>query len=260
MFLRRSTISSNASRQVWKFTSKWYDRSNLKSLTFRKKSNAGRASLAGRIICWTKQSILRRIKLINVNYNFNAKEPSFISTFKITPFSNKLLSLVIFGSGAMTYFPASEFTKIFDIAFSQFNKNLKHLESRSAHFAVIKYAPLFRKVSNIALLPGKNAQYVRSSGCYAKIIKADSQNHTALVKLPSGVKKFFSLYAMLTIGAVALKLKRKLRNTRSGFWRSFGLKSKVRGVAMNPVDHPHGGRTKSIKYPRTPWGHTTKRK
>ena len=136
--------------------------------------------------------------------------------------------------------------------FSQSTKGFKNQDNPSAYFYVVKYAPLFRKVSNIALLPGRHSQYVRSSGCFAKIIKANSRNHTALVRLPSGVKKFFSLYAVLTIGAVALKLKRKIRNTKSGFWRSFGLKNKVRGVAMNPVDHPHGGRTKSIKYPRTP--------
>ena len=47
-------------------------------------------------------------------------------------------------------------------------------------------------------------------------------------------------------------------NGKAGYWRSFGIKSLVRGVAMNPVDHPHGGRTKSIKYPQTPWGKTTK--
>ena len=101
-------------------------------------------------------------------------------------------------------------------------------------------------------------QYARSAGTWAKIIKVDSINHIAFVKLPSGVRKFFSLYSSLMLGPSALKLKRKTANTRSGFWRSYGVKSKVRGVAMNPIDHPHGGRTKSIKYPRTPWGKTTK--
>jgi large subunit ribosomal protein L2 len=51
---------------------------------------------------------------------------------------------------------------------------------------------------------------------------------------------------------------KRYKNTKSGYWRSFGCKPIVRGVAMNPVDHPHGGRTSTIKYPRTPWGKTTK--
>jgi large subunit ribosomal protein L2 len=57
-----------------------------------------------------------------------------------------------------------------------------------------------------------------------------------------------------------LSLHSRCANTKSGYWRSFGLKSIVRGVAMNPVDHPHGGRTKAIRYQRTPWGKTTKYK
>jgi large subunit ribosomal protein L2 len=66
------------------------------------------------------------------------------------------------------------------------------------------------------------------------------------------------VYALASLGAVALKNKRLVTNTKSGYWRNFGLKPHVRGVARNPVDHPHGGRAKSIKYPRTPWGKTTK--
>lgn len=83
-------------------------------------------------------------------------------------------------------------------------------------------------------------------------------HHVAVVKLPSGVRKFFSMYSIMTDGRCALRLKRKFSNTKSGYWRSYGQKPHVRGVARNPVDHPHGGRTKSIKYPRTPWGKTTK--
>ena len=51
---------------------------------------------------------------------------------------------------------------------------------------------------------------------------------------------------------MALRDKRLVRNTKAGFYKSFGVKVKVRGVAMNPIDHPHGGRTKAIKNPRTP--------
>jgi large subunit ribosomal protein L2 len=57
-----------------------------------------------------------------------------------------------------------------------------------------------------------------------------------------------------------MSLHRKCTNVKSGYWRSFGVKPIVRGVAMNPVDHPHGGRTKAVRYQRTPWGHTTKYK
>ena len=79
-----------------------------------------------------------------------------------------------------------------------------------------------------------------------------------MVHLPSGVRKIISTFSLALPSRCAAMEKRNLRNTKSGYARSFGFKSVVRGVAMNPVDHPHGGRTKAIKYPRTPWGKTTK--
>ena len=258
MFLRRKSVTSNASRQLWSFTSKWYERAGHRPLLVRKKSHAGRSSLTGRTIVWTKKSILQRIKLPKVNYNFRSKDIGFVSTFKLVPFSNKLLVLVVFSSGAHTYFPATDLTKIFSFLTFRRSRIRSLKRSRISHYSLLHFVGSFRKVSNIELKPGIGVQYVRSAGCFAKVTKFDKINHTALVKLPSGVRKFFSMYSIATVGSCALKLKRKLLNTKSGFWRSYGVKSKVRGVARNPVDHPHGGRTKSIKYPRTPWGKTTK--
>jgi large subunit ribosomal protein L2 len=68
------------------------------------------------------------------------------------------------------------------------------------------------------------------------------------------------MYAFASVGRVLFKENRNFLNSKAGYWRGFGFKPTVRGVAMNPVDHPHGGRTNSIKYPRTPWGKTTKYK
>jgi len=227
---------------------------------FRKKSKAGRCSHTGRIVIWTKSSILKRIKLPKVNYNFRSKEIGFISTFKLVPFSNKLVTLVVFSTGAYSYFPATEKTSIFSTIGVFYSKSRSSPESlkQSISYQFIRFAQPFKKISNLEVLPGKGVQYVRSAGSFAKITRLDTFNHTALIKLPSGVRKFFSLYSLMTEERCPLKLKRKLRNTRSGFWRSFGLKPHVRGVARNPVDHPHGGRTKAIRYPRTPWGKTTK--
>ena len=67
-----------------------------------------------------------------------------------------------------------------------------------------------------------------------------------------------SVLLMCRLGCLEPKDHKNMNNTKSGYWRALGIKSTVRGVAKNPVDHPHGGRTKSIKYPRTPWGKTTK--
>lgn len=232
-------------------------RTPFSPLTYRKQSKAGRSSLSGRTIIWTKARSLRRVLLPKVNYNYRYNEPGFVSTLRLTPFSNKLSLLLISSSGACTYLPALDSTKVFSFLTFRTKRSLSNARSTD-HLSLFYLTKAFTKVSNLELKPGYGIQYARSAGTFSKIIKFDTSNHVALVKLPSGVRKFFSIYSILALGPSALKIKRKSSNTKSGFWRSFGIKPKVRGVARNPVDHPHGGRTKSIKYPRTPWGKTTK--
>jgi large subunit ribosomal protein L2 len=86
------------------------------------------------------------------------------------------------------------------------------------------------------------------------------KRNTALVILPSGVRKVFSVFSIGSIGPVPITDSKYWKNNKAGLYRNFGRKSIVRGVAMNPIDHPNGGRTKSLNYPRTPWGKTTKYK
>jgi large subunit ribosomal protein L2 len=80
----------------------------------------------------------------------------------------------------------------------------------------------------------------------------NSLKGTALIRLASGVKKVFSTYSIGSKGKTVLEEKKKCKINKAGFYKNLGKKSIVRGVAMNPVDHPHGGRTKAIRYPRTP--------
>ena len=99
-----------------------------------------------------------------------------------------------------------------------------------------------------------------SSGTKAKLFAMNFKFKTVTLQLPSKVKKIFSLFSATLIGPNLLLEKKYYTNTKSGYWRNFGRKSIVRGVAMNPVDHPHGGRTKAIRHQQTPWGKTTKLK
>lgn len=260
LILQKKHITSNASRHIRSFKSLWLSKSDVSTLTFRKKWLAGRSSLNGRIIIRSKGSTLRRIRLFKVNNTFRSAVPGVVSTLRLVPFSNKLLSLVCFPSGSCTYLPTLETTLPFSIFSFRTTRSQFTSLNKFAAISLILSAPKFRKLSHVELWPGKGSQYARSSGTSAKVIKVDLSTHLALIKLPSGVRKFFSIYGTIMLGPAALKLKRKSGNTKSGYWRSYGCKNQVRGVAMNPVDHPHGGRTKAIKYPRTPWGKTTKRK
>lgn len=248
---------SSASRNIKKLTSLWFEKKPYNLLNWRKLSKAGRGK-SGRIVLWTKSSIKHRLMFPKINYSFRYRFIGIVSTFRLIPFQNKLVSLLFFSSGSVAYVQAPESFKIFSfIYFPAKSRTVKGLYSNPSLF-ILAYIKRLSKVSLVELYPGSGIQYVRSAGTSARLTKIDVNSHTAVLQLPSGVRKSFSLYSIASVGPVALKIKKLTANTKSGYWRNFGLKPRVRGIARNPVDHPHGGRTKSIKYPRTPWGKTTK--
>lgn len=113
-------------------------------------------------------------------------------------------------------------------------------------------------ISCVELLPNTGSKYSRSPGTKCRILSFDEKTHSSVLILPSKTKKIFSYYSHALFGQITLSTHKKYYNGKAGYWRMFGSKSTVRGVAMNAVDHPHGGRTKSVRYQRTPWGKTTK--
>jgi large subunit ribosomal protein L2 len=251
-------VVSSASRNIKKLTSKWLDKTSFKQLTYRKISKAGR-SKAGRIIVWTKSSIKRRLLFPKINYSYRDQFIGVVGTFRLIPFQNKLTVLIFFSSGGVTYLQSTDkFKKVFSFVYFPTKYNTMRRFLQDPLLFTLCYAKPLTKVCLVELFPGSGIQYIRSSGTSALLVKSDSKKHTALLQLPSGVRKSFSLYSLASLGSVSLKIKKSITNTKSGFYRTHGLKPHVRGVAMNPVDHPHGGRAKSIKYPRTPWGKTTK--
>ena len=236
------------------------------------KWRAGR-SKNGRIILWTRQS--KTIKYTNpfINYTFRLRNLVLVAGFILIPKRNKLVSLLFLSSGAVTYVTSTTTHKLFQLSQLKglasvseklnLKKNVNRYHPLSVFvniFFIIIKLPKNKPICLIEITPNTKACYVRSTGCSATILKMDSRIGTALIKLPSGMKKVFSGYSTGSLGSVALLENKKCTNASAGYYRKHGVKSKVRGVAMNPVDHPHGGRTKAIKYQRTPWGKTTKYK
>ena len=259
MLLKKSSCTSNGSRNIQKITSNWLLRERYTSLTWRKHSKGGRGGF-GRIIIRSKGTLNHRLRFPKINYSFRFTWLSFVSTFYLIPFQNKLVSLCFLSTGGVVYLQSTTKFKLFSfVTFPYLMRGVKNVPFKATLF-LLMYVKLLSRVSLIELYPGSGVQYIRSSGTFARFIKIDWNKHTGILEMPSGVRKAFSIYSLTTLGAVSLRMKRLVRNTKSGFWRNFGCKSQTRGVAMNPVDHPHGGRTKTIKHPRTPWGKTTKKK
>ena len=114
-------------------------------------------------------------------------------------------------------------------------------------------------IHNVELRPGKGAQMVRSAGGAAQLVAKEGDY--ALVKLPSGETRKVLIDCMATIGQVGNVDHENVAIGKAGRKRWMGRRSVNRGVAMNPVDHPHGGgegKTSGGRHPVTPWGQPTR--
>jgi large subunit ribosomal protein L2 len=123
----------------------------------------------------------------------------------------------------------------------------------------LRHIPPGTPIHNVELKKGKGAQMVRSAGSSA-VIMAKEKNY-AQVRLPSGEVRLVHLDCKATIGVVGNTDHKNISIGKAGRTRWLGRRPKVRGVAMNPIDHPHGGgegRTSGGRHPVTPWGVPTK--
>jgi large subunit ribosomal protein L2 len=123
----------------------------------------------------------------------------------------------------------------------------------------MKSIPVGTIIHNVELKPGKGAQVARSAGTYAQLVGRDGS--MAQVRMQSGEVRLIPGECLATIGAVSNADHMNETVGKAGRQRHKGFRPSVRGVAMNPVDHPHGGgegRTSGGRHPVTPWGKPTK--
>ncbi|WP_440616898.1 50S ribosomal protein L2 [Cysteiniphilum sp. 6C5] len=137
----------------------------------------------------------------------------------------------------------------------------EHVSIKPGNCMPIRNIPLGTVVHNVELKPGKGAQMARSAGTSVQVVGKD--NAYAIVRLRSGEMRKVLLGCRAVIGTVS-NSEHNLRSIgKAGANRWRGIRPTVRGVAMNPVDHPHGGgegRTSGGRHPVTPWGVKTKGK
>lgn len=104
----------------------------------------------------------------------------------------------------------------------------------------------------------KKSIFIKSSGTFSQILNVNKDIGLVLVLLPSGKKKYIPMNYVCTLGRNNNIFKKFLIVGKAGLNKNIGKNFTVRGVAMNPVDHPHGGRTKTNKPEVSPWGWVTK--
>lgn len=220
MFLQKPSLfksyyTSPAKRNAYYFYSKLNIFNKHKYLTLRTKSKAGRND-TGRIVFWTRSALLVRQRSVRINYNLRYFKLGLIVSFKFIPFKNKLLSLIYFSNGAVTYYLSSNLHFLFSYIFLNRYKKLRKFKLKNTFLMLFQIKKL-SFISCLELLPGKGAQYCRSSGTKGKIIKFDKDTHSVLVQLPSKIKKIFSYYSFALLNRLALADHKRYANTKSGY-------------------------------------------
>ncbi|MFL2983455.1 MAG: 50S ribosomal protein L2 [Candidatus Neomarinimicrobiota bacterium] len=180
--------------------------------------------------------------------------PGKIMTVEYDPNRSANISLVNYVDGEKRYILSPAGIKVGDSIISGNNVPLK-----IGNCLPLKNVPAGLNVHNIELFPGKGGQMVRSAGAYAQVMAHDSGMCT--LKLPSGEIRMVRDVCMATIGQVGNRIHEQIISGKAGRTRWLGRRPKVRGVAMNPVDHPMGGgegKSSGGRHPTTPWGKPTK--
>lgn len=174
-----------------------------------------------------------------------------VASIEKDPVRSAFIALVIYADGEKRYVLAPEGLAIDQKIISEENAPIK-LGNR----AKVKNIPIGTVVSNLELFPSHGGQIARSAGSGATLTAIDQK--TAQVKMSSGEIRLISSECYATIGQVSNFEHNSVTIGKAGRKRHMGVRPGVRGSAMNPVDHPHGGgegrQGIGLKHPKTPWG------
>lgn len=182
--------------------------------------------------------------------------PGRISAVEYDPNRSAHIALVTYADGERRYILAPVGLGVGDTILSSPKADIK-----PGNCMKLKYIPVGTTLHAIELRPGKGAQLVRSAGVSAQLMARDGKYAT--LRLPSGEFRKVLVECRATIGQVSNPEHSNVKIGKAGRTRWLGRRPSVRGVAMNPVDHPHGGgegRTSGGRHPVTPWGFPTKGK
>ncbi|MBI5845711.1 MAG: 50S ribosomal protein L2 [Deltaproteobacteria bacterium] len=176
--------------------------------------------------------------------------PARVAAIEYDPNRSSRLALLFYADGEKRYILCPVNLKVGDTVMSGATADIK-----PGNALPLSNIPLGTLIHNVELKIGKGGQIVRSAGTFAQLVAKD--NDYAQVRLPSGEVRLVLTRCMATIGQVGNVESENLSLGKAGRARWLGRRPKVRGVAMNPVDHPMGGgegRSSGGRHPCSPWG------
>jgi large subunit ribosomal protein L2 len=222
-------------------------------LTKRIKSAAGRNS-RGKITAYCRGGGHRRkYRLIDFKRE-KTGIPAKVTHIEYDPNRTARIALICYADGEKRYIIAPDKMAVGDVVVSGQGSDIK-----PGNTLPLQNMPLGALIHNVELRPGQGGRLVRSAGTVAQLMAREGKY--AQVKLPSGEVRMIPVLCTATLGQVGNVDQEKVKLGKAGRSRWRGRRPSVRGVAMNPVDHPHGGgegKSSGGRHPVTPWGVPTK--
>lgn len=182
--------------------------------------------------------------------------PATIERIEYDPNRSAFIALVRYEDGEQSYILAPQRISVGDTVISG-----EQVDVKPGNAMPLTNTPIGTIIHNVEMKPGKGGQIARAAGTYVQLVGRDSGY--AILRLNSGETRMVRAECMATVGAVSNPDNSNIKLGKAGRKRWMGKRPSVRGVAMNPVDHPHGGgegRTSGGRHPVTPWGKPTKGK
>ena len=237
------------------------DRSQLwkgdpeRSLTEGLRGNGGRNNM-GRVTARRRGGgHKRRYRIVDFKRN-KLNVVATVERLEYDPNRTAFIALIRYEDGELAYILAPQRLKAGDTVVSGTDVDI-----RPGNAMPLQNIPVGTIIHNVEMKAGKGGQIARSAGTYVQLVGKD--RGYAQLRLASGELRLVRAECMATIGAVSNADQQNIKLGKAGRSRWLGKRPSVRGVAMNPIDHPHGGgegRTSGGRHPVTPWGKPTKGK
>jgi large subunit ribosomal protein L2 len=174
-----------------------------------------------------------------------------VERLEYDPNRSAFIALLKYADGQVSYILAPQRLAVGDSVVSG-----EKVDVKPGNAMPLSNMPIGTIVHNVELKPGRGGQLARSAGAYVQLVGRDAG--WAILKLNSGETRRVRADCMATVGAVSNPDHSNQVVGKAGRTRWLGIRPTVRSIAMNPVDHPNGGRTKGGKHWTTPWGKPTK--
>ena len=224
----------------------------VKALTEGKKRKGGRNNY-GRIVNFRQGGgHKQRYRIVDFKRR-KFDVAATVERLEYDPNRSAFIALIKYSDGEQSYILAPQRLKAGDEVVSG-----ERVDVKPGNAMPLRNIPVGTIVHNVELKQGRGGQMARSAGTYLQLVGRDQGN--ALLRMPSGEVRMVKAECMATIGAVSNPDQQNVSSGKAGRSRWLGIRPTTRGITMNPVDHPHGGRTNGGRAWVTPWGKPTKGK